>query len=74
LAEPLAWLVLEDLRGLVGPDQSFVQEELISLGCGYAVHCYHPKLIIEPKTSPYPKNLNTFKMGETLLDLALIAG
>lgn len=36
--------------------------------------CYHPKLITEPKTSPYPKNLNTFKMGEAFLDFALIAG
>jgi hypothetical protein len=45
LAEPLAWLGLEDFRGLVGADQSILQEELISLESEYVAQSYLSTLI-----------------------------
>jgi hypothetical protein len=38
-------LGLENFRGLIGADQSFLQEELISLESQYVAHCDIDKLI-----------------------------
>jgi hypothetical protein len=40
LAEPWVWLGLENSRGLVGPDQFFLQKELSIAKTEYVAHCY----------------------------------
>jgi hypothetical protein len=39
LEETWLWLGLEDFRGLVGADQSFLQEELIRPESDYVANC-----------------------------------
>jgi hypothetical protein len=60
LTEKLAWLGLEDFRGLVGAGQYFLQEELISLESEYVTHRYLKENYQLAENTVYWEHIFTF--------------